>query len=61
MRILNTIKPVTRAFTVMDAVRLVAINVLPHAGAKVASPSVVVMYTVSQITRNDALKNLRIK
>ena len=30
LRILNTIKPVTRAFTVMDTARLVIVNVFPQ-------------------------------
>ena len=57
LRILNTIKPVTRVFTAMDKAKLVRVTVFPQAAPEswpctnVAAPS-----CASQVARGDKLK-----
>ena len=58
LRILNTIKPVTRAFTTMDAAKLVRVSVGPQLATTFSSSSIdVVLFTVSQVARDDKLKS----
>ena len=54
LRILKTIKPVTRAFTTMDAVRPVKINVSPQGAFKRLLFSIVIAPSdTSQVTRGE--------
>ena len=57
MKILNTIKPVTRAFTAMDAARLVVVIVVPHGVFETwACTNVIAPINASQVARGDKLK-----
>ena len=57
-RILNTIKPVTRAFTTMDATKPIRFSVGPHGGLK-TSPFTIICEPLpaTQIARGDKLKS----
>ena len=58
LRILNTIKPVTMAFTAMDATKPVRIRVFPQGGDTGPSCSVFTpLSDASQVTRGDILKS----
>ena len=55
VRILNTIKPVTRAFTTMDAAKLVRVSVFPQTNS--SSSNVIAPSDASQVARGDKLKS----
>ena len=58
LRILNTIKPVTRAFTTMDAAKPVRISVSPQGATKLSSSSIIVAPNdASQVARGDKSKS----
>ena len=57
LRILNTIKPVTRAFTAMDAARLVVVIVSPYGVFENRTcTNVIAPINASQVARRDKLK-----
>ena len=58
LRILNTIKPVTRAFTAMDNGKLVRVTVIPQAGLEYwPCTNVIAPFCASQVARDDKLKS----
>ena len=57
LRILNTIKPVTRAFTSIDSTKPVRANKFPQTAIETpSSSSIYLPSVVSQVTRGDKLK-----
>ena len=59
LRILNTIKPVTRAFTTMDAVKPVIVSMFPQRVNEIlSSPAATIIppCAASQVARDDKLK-----
>ena len=59
LRILNTIKPVTSAFTTMDAAKPVRVSVNPQTAIKVLPFSIIFAPSdASQIARGDKLKSV---
>ena len=58
LRILNTIKPVTRAFTTMDATKPVIISMFPQGAIKSSPSSIIVAPSdASQVTISNKLKS----
>ena len=56
LRILNTIKPVTMAFTTMDATKAVRVNMFPQGSIKVTSSFITAPSCASQVARDNKLK-----
>ena len=58
LRILNTIRPVTRAFTAMDKGKLIRVTVIPQAGVEYwPCTNVIAPFCASQVARCDKLKS----
>ena len=57
LRILNTIKPVTRAFTAMDAVNAVRTSVFPQVWVESTSSSIIAPFAANQVASGNKLKS----
>ena len=58
LRILNTIKPVIRAFTTVDAAKPVRASVSPQGAPKTPPSSIIIVpFVASQVARGDKLKS----